>query len=187
MSAVDTPVVKRGFSVGGCVVWVLAAIMFVVFVAALLPNIAASYPALSRFAGTAGVTFSTPMAPPQNTRVLPPQDRPTALDGQSGGAGLVPFWGSPEPVEEATPQPTPTPDTGPTLTALAIVSGPTETAAAVQWRGLEADDYRYFNDPYSLETPEPGFVGYVAEQCADPEKVKKSFLLQQMCEDEHHD
>ncbi len=165
MPAADAPVVRRGFNIGGCVVWVLAAIMFVVFVAALLPNIAASYPALSRFAGTAGVTFSTPMGAPQNTRVLPSQSRPAASEGDA--PALVPFYGSPV-VEEATPQPT--------ATAL-----PTPTPQF--WTEEERAAFTATAEAFYMVIPTapPAFTAYVDERCKDPELVAQSALLQAWC------
>lgn len=123
-----------------------------------------------------------------------PQTSFQTRQGGAGGArqqptitpGLTPFYGAPGETnqgaggeEESTATPAPTADTQ--LTAIAIKFAPTETAQAAEWEGLAADGHRYFYDPYTLATPEPGFGGYVEGQCSDEEKVKASFLLQQMC------
>lgn len=121
----------------------------------------------------------------------------TRQETQGGGRrpptitpGLTSFYGAPsqpsredqgmggEPTATAAPAQL-TADTH--LTAIAIQLAPTETAQAVEWAAIEGP---YFYDPYTLATPEPGFGGYVAGECGDKEKVKESFLLQQMCEGE---
>lgn len=172
---------RRGFSLSGCFVWLLCAIMFVVFMAALLPNIATSYPIVNQMIGRAGVQFSTVGVPTQLPLASPlpgdgPASAPVTGPGQPReGRGIV-----------ETSTSTPTPNLSATahaidlsLTALALTVGPTETAMTAEWDALEESGY--FDDPYTLATPEPRFTQYTEEKCRDKDAAARSATLRLFC------
>lgn len=158
------PAARRPFSIGGCIVWVLAGIMFVVFLAALLPNIAASYPIpyLSQFVATPQAVFSTSVPAPAQQPVAAPQPRYTPFYGPTDPPGESEAAGAPE-------QPT-------------VTLGPTPGAfwTAGELRSFTATTEAFF-DPATLPTAEPAFVEYVAKACSDPERVAGSATLQLFC------
>lgn len=156
---------RKRFSLGGCVVWALCGIMFVVFVVALIPNIVASYagllpPSLSGLLATPKATFSTRQETP----------RPPALP-MEGGAG-APAWPTLTPEPQGTAAP-----------ALTIPPVPTEAPSF--WTEEEKAAFTAtavsFYDASTLPIAPPAFVEAVEGACADPERVAESATLQLFC------
>lgn len=123
------------------------------------------------YIGTPQTTFSTPAVPAQQQPVVQSQQRYTPFYSQPDAAPIAqpaPVLQGDLPGATATPMPTQegvfwTPEE---QTAFAVEATATSEA---------------FYDSQTLATPEPTFVQYVNEQCQDAEKVKRSWLLQQMC------
>lgn len=161
---------RRRFSLSGCIVWIAAGIMFLVFMAALLPNIIASYSSL--LPASIGRLISTPQ--------ITFQTRQETQGGAGSGRqptitpGLTPFYGAPgEQDQGATAEATATTTMAPTATPTAFWN-PTEiaafTATAEAWY-----------DPSTLPTAPPAFVQYTEDACADSERVGESRTLQLFC------
>lgn len=151
---------RRRFSLGDCIVWVLAAIMFVVFVAALLPNIAASYPGLpvlAQFIATPRAVFSTSLPARQQ--------QPAGVPPQTGAA----------PWPTLTPEPQ---EARPTLTLPAAPS-PTEGF----WSPADETAFAATATAFIevIPTAPPDFARYVDERCKDAGAVEESATLQLFC------
>lgn len=163
-AATEPQTTRRPFSIGGCIVWLAAAIMFVVFLAALLPNIAASYPIpyLSQFIATPQTIYST-SAPVRTAQLgaVPARQQP-----MTGGAA---------------PWPTLTPTQEPVLLMLTLPPAPTPTAGF--WTPAEQTQIAATATAFIevIPTAPPAFVQYVDEHCKDPEVVAQSPTLQLFC------
>lgn len=120
---------------------------------------------VEQIAGPPQVQFSTPQAGLGGAPRLPtPPPRFTPFYGAPGGGG--------EEDQEATPT------TVPTLT---IPAAPTATAGF--WDATEVAAFSATATAFIVEVPTapPEFVDYTKEQCADPELVAQSKLLQAWC------
>jgi hypothetical protein len=163
------PAARRPFSIGGCIVWIGAGIIVVVFVAALLPKIAESYPGLPLLSQM----FVTPQTVYSTSMPVPAQQQPAAQPAAAPQPRYTPFYGPTDPSEGGAvgvpEQPTAT--LGPTPGAFW-----TEEERAAFTATAEA-----WYDPATLPTAEPAFVEYVAKACSDPELVEASATLQLFC------
>lgn len=161
------PLRRLGQMVGNVVIIALIALVALVFALVARLQYGVPVPLPASLVATAGVVYSTSVAPPRNSPALPPQ-RPVAA--QEGGApALVPFWGSPV-VEEPTPAPTLTVPAAPTPTPGFWTPEEETQVAATATAFIEI-----------IPTAPPAFVGYVDERCKDPELVAQSALLQAWC------
>jgi hypothetical protein len=162
-------------------IWlVLIGLVIAVFAFAARVQYGLPIPLPQSLVSTAAVTFSTAAAPLPTARQVPVGGaQPVPAQPAFVDHGAAPWPTLTPTAEEATDTPALTSNTQ--LTAIAVKFAPTETAQAVEWRALSANDYQYFYDPYTLQTPETGFVEGVKEKCRDPEKVKASATLQLFC------
>jgi hypothetical protein len=152
---------RRRFSISGCIVWLASGVIFVVTLAVMAPQIAATYPVpvLSSLFATPQSVFGT---------AVPTGQQPRGAPAWQGGAAP---WPTLTPTREVE-QPTLTVPVVPTPTA--GFWNPTEIAAFTAT--VEA-----FYRPETLPTAPADFAKYVDERCRDAGAVEKSRTLQLFC------